>query len=135
MTSNITEVQCHRSLGIRQWMSSPFGSKYVELLKFLVPVLHLFLSAAHPPTSLFPKQRTPLAFTQPALLNLHLSLNNFSVRQTVLTETPQLSTTKEYLTSGFRRHALRVQRGEWKRRERQRGRGGQSGGGEVKRWD
>lgn len=108
MTSNVAEVKCHRSLGIRQWMSLPFGSKYVEPLKLLVPVLHLFPSAAHPPTSLFPEQRTVLAFTQPASLTLHLSLNNFSVCQTVkLTETPQLSTAKEYLTSGLRRHALR----------------------------
>lgn len=58
----------------------PFGSEYVEVLKLLLPVLHLFLSAAHPPTSLFPDpQCAPLAVAQLALLTLHLSLNYFSI--------------------------------------------------------
>lgn len=99
--------------------------------------LHLFLSAPQPPTSLFPQQRTPLATTQPARLPSHLFWKNISPPARHTTALKLRFRRAQWFPRGERKtshvnfgcHALLLGEESGSGGERQRGRGGQSGGG------
>lgn len=76
LSSTIFMVSSDKCIRASGQSPGPLGSKYAEVLKLLMPVLHLhlFLSAALPPTSVFPDPLyAPPAVTQLVLLTLHFS--------------------------------------------------------------